>query len=72
MDRQPIQRRFISPLWIISIFFSFSESVLGYAVLKTTSATHVALICLVIAFPLMVAGCFLRHSRVSPGPPVLA
>src|SRR5215211_4279556 len=58
MSRLPRPPRVITPLWIIFLFVSFTEIVLGFAVLKTTGGIQVALTCFVIGFPLLVAGAF--------------
>lgn len=47
-----------SPLSIIALFLSFSETVLGIAVMQTTGVIQIALTTFVIAFPLVVSGVF--------------
>jgi hypothetical protein len=48
----------LTPLWIISLFFSFTEIVLGYAVFNTTGGIQIALTCFVIIYPMLIAICF--------------
>jgi hypothetical protein len=50
--------KIINPLWIISIFFSFTEVALGYVVFNTTGGIQIALTCFVIGFPILVAAAF--------------
>ncbi len=52
-NKQPI-----TPLWIISLFVSLTESVLTVAVIKTEGDIQFALTAFVLIFPLLVAGCF--------------
>ena len=60
MSNLPKPPRFINPLWIIFLFFSFSEIVLGFAVFNTSGGIQVALTVFAIVFPLLVAiGFFL-------------
>ena len=58
--QSPINKKLhnLTPLWIISIFFSFTEVMLGYAVVKTQDGIQVALTVFVIVFPLYVASMF--------------
>lgn len=58
MSNFPQPPKVINPLWIISLFFSFTEIALGYVVFKTTGGIQVALTCFVIAFPILVAVAF--------------
>lgn len=58
MAETKAEGKFINPLWIISLFFSFSELALGYAVFNTTGGIQVALTCFVITFPILVAASF--------------
>ena len=48
----------ITPLWIISLFVSLTESVLTIAVIKTGGSIQLALTAFVLIFPLIIAGCF--------------
>lgn len=50
--------RVINPLWIISMFFSFTEIILGYAVFNTTGGIQIALTIFVLSFPVLVALSF--------------
>lgn len=45
----------ITPLWIIAAFVTLTETVLGYAVTKTTAGVQVALTVFVILFAILVA-----------------
>lgn len=63
MDETPIARlpqppKNINPLWIISLFFSFTEIALGVVAFKTTGNVQVALTCFVVGFPLLIAAGF--------------
>jgi hypothetical protein len=58
MPFQDIPRRGLSPLWIIAIFLSFSETILGIAVTQTSGGIRVALTVFVIVFPAIVCGVF--------------
>jgi hypothetical protein len=49
-----VPRRGLSPLWIIAIFLSFCETVLGVAVTRTTGSIQVALTTFVTVFPVMI------------------
>ena len=51
-------RRSLSPLWIVALFLSFCETVLGVAVMQTSGGIQVALTAFVILFPLIVSGAF--------------
>jgi hypothetical protein len=48
----------LSPLWVISLFVTFTETVLGYAVTKTDDGVQFALTTFVIGFALLVATAF--------------
>ena len=48
----------LSPLWIISIFVTFTETVLGYAVTKTDSWIQGALAIFVMLFAIGIASAF--------------
>jgi len=54
----PIKKTALNPLWIISIFFSFTETMLGYAVFNTQGGVQITLTVFVIAFPTFVATMF--------------
>src|SRR5947209_6072097 len=58
MTRLPQPPKNINPLWIISLFFSFTEIALGVVAFKTTGNVQVALTCFVISFPLLIAAGF--------------
>lgn len=48
----------VTPLWIIALFVSLTEAVLGVAVTVTDGGIQAALTGFVIGFPLLVAGAF--------------
>ena len=48
----------ITPLWIIALFLSLTETMLGVAVTQTVGAIQIALTTFVIVFPLIIAGAF--------------
>jgi hypothetical protein len=58
MSFADVPRRGLSPLWMIALFLSFSETVLGIAVVQTSGGIQIALTCFVIAFPLVVSALF--------------
>ncbi|MGH8056087.1 MAG: hypothetical protein ACREOH_02445, partial [Candidatus Entotheonellia bacterium] len=55
---QPGDQRPLTPLWMIAMFVTFSEAVLGLAVTKTSGNVQMALTLFVISFPIMVAVAF--------------
>jgi len=55
MANQSSVPRNINPLWIISLFMTFSETVLGIAAFNTSGEIQIALTVFVIIFPLLVA-----------------
>jgi hypothetical protein len=48
----------LTPLWVISLFVSLTEAVLGISATKTAGGVQVALTAFVIAFPVLIAGAF--------------
>lgn len=52
------ERPLITPLWIIALFVSLTETVLGIAVIQTTAGIQIALTVFVVIFPLLIAGAF--------------
>ena len=50
--------RKMTPLWVITIFLTFTEGVLGVAATQITGGIQIALIAFVIVFPLLVAAGF--------------
>lgn len=48
----------MTPLWVISLFLSLTEVVLGVAATQTTGKVQIALVAFVIAFPIAVASAF--------------
>jgi hypothetical protein len=67
MNRLPQPPKVINPLWIIFLFFSFTEVALGFVVFKTTGGIQLALTCFVISFPLLVAAAFFALLWNRPG-----
>jgi len=57
-NRTELEKRAITPLWVISLFVSLSETVLGIAVTQTSGNIQAALTAFVIGFPLLIAGAF--------------
>ena len=51
-------KKAITPLWIVALFVSLTELVLGAAVTQTAGGIQVALTVFVIAFPVLIAGSF--------------
>lgn len=54
MNNLPNAPKTINPLWIIFMFFSFTEVALGVVAFNTTGGVQVALTVFVIGFPLLV------------------
>jgi hypothetical protein len=54
----PGKGRPLTPLWIISLFLTLTETVLGVAVIRTEGGVQIALTAFVVAFPLLVAAAF--------------
>jgi hypothetical protein len=52
------QRQHLTPLWIISLFVSITETALGFAATKTEGGIQIALTAFVITFPILVAAAF--------------
>jgi hypothetical protein len=52
------EKKAITPLWIVALFVSLSETVLGVAVTQTQGGIQIALTVFVIIFPLLIAGLF--------------
>lgn len=57
-EQKPSTGRSLTPLWVISLFVSLTEAVLGIGVIQTNGAIQIALTVFVIVFPLLVAGGF--------------
>jgi hypothetical protein len=51
-------KKVITPLWIVALFVSLTETVLGFAVIQTAGGIQIALTAFVIVFPLLIAGFF--------------
>jgi hypothetical protein len=59
MTREPeAGKKQLTPLWVISIFVSLTEVVLGVAASKTTGNIQVALVGFVMVFPMFIAAAF--------------
>lgn len=56
----------MTPLWVIALFLSLTEMVLGVATTQTSGSVQVALVVFVIAFPLLVAGAFFSLLWLKP------
>ena len=56
--QKSVKKPTLTPLGIISIFFSFTEVALGYAVFNTQGTIQITLTIFVIAFPTFVAIMF--------------
>ena len=52
------ERKIITPLWIVALFVSLTEVVLGVAVTQTQGGIQIALTVFVLAFPILIAGMF--------------
>ena len=48
----------MTPLWVISLFLTLTETMLGVGVIQTNGGIQVALTVFVLAFPLLVACAF--------------
>lgn len=57
-EQKPTTSRTLTPLWVISLFVSLTETVLGIGVIQTSGGIQIALTAFVIVFPLLVAGGF--------------
>lgn len=60
------ERKAITPLWIVALFVSLTEVVLGVAVTQTQGGIQVSLTVFVIAFPILIAGMFFKILWVKP------
>src|SRR5437588_3100276 len=52
------QKKPITPLWVVALFVSFTEAVLGVAVPHTQGGIQIALTIFVLAFPVLIAVAF--------------
>lgn len=48
----------LTPLWMISIFVTFTEAVLGITLTRASGGIEIALTVFVIVFPILIAGAF--------------
>jgi len=48
----------LTPLWVISLFLSLTETILGFAASKAAGGVQIALIVFVLSFPVLVAAAF--------------
>lgn len=55
---QLLRKKAITPLWIVALFVSFTELVLGAAVTQTQGGIQIALTVFVLAFPVLIAVAF--------------
>lgn len=55
---QLLKKKAITPLWIVALFVSFTELVLGVAATQTDGGIQLALIVFVLSFPVLIAGAF--------------
>jgi hypothetical protein len=53
-----LKKKAITPLWIVALFVSFTELVLGVVVTQTQGGIQIALTVFVLAFPVLIAGAF--------------
>jgi hypothetical protein len=53
-----LQGRAMTPLWVIALFISLTETVLGVAATRVSGNLQIALTVFVIGFPLLIAGGF--------------
>lgn len=58
MPFNDVPRRGLSPFWMIAIFISFSETVLGIDVIQTRGSIQIALTIFAISFPTIVCTLF--------------
>lgn len=52
------KKKAITPLWIVALFVSLTEVVLGVAVTQTQGGIQIALTVFVLAFPVLIAAAF--------------
>jgi len=52
------EKKVITPLWIVALFVSLTEVVLGVAMTQTQGGIQIALTVFVLAFPILIAGMF--------------
>jgi hypothetical protein len=50
----------VGPLWIVSLFVTLTETVLGFALTQTTGGVQMALTVFVLGFPVLVASAFFK------------
>jgi hypothetical protein len=48
----------LSPLWIVSLFVSLTETIAGVGIIQTTGSVQVTLTVFVVGFPILVASGF--------------
>lgn len=58
MSSLPTPPRTLNPLWLIFLFFTFTEVVLGVSAYRAQAGVQVALTVFVIAFPVLVSSAF--------------
>lgn len=57
-NQKQVPARSMTPLLVISLFISLTETVLGIGVIQTTGGIQIALTVFVIVFPLLIATAF--------------
>lgn len=65
-SKSKIQPKSLTPLWIISLFISLTEMVIGMTIFKTTGGIQVALVVFAISFPVLIAFGFFALLWVKP------
>ena len=58
MEQGSLQRRIKTPLGIIALFISVTETVLGIGVTQTSGGIQITITVFVLSFPLIIAGTF--------------
>jgi hypothetical protein len=64
--RRTLERKTITPLWIVASFVSLTEAVLGIAVIQTQGGIQIALTAFLITFPVLIAGLFFTILYLKP------
>lgn len=52
------QRKILTPLWIISLFVSLTQTMVSVAVIQTTGVIQILLATFVVIFPILIASAF--------------
>ena len=64
--RRTLEKKTITPLWIVASFVSLTEAVLGIAVIQTQGGIQIALTAFLITFPVLIAGLFFTILYLKP------